>query len=123
MASSTIEPTQKIDKALLTLAETLANKFDIAIGQLAGSSSIDLRIFFTMAHGYITRSIAKCADLFNNANAIMRLNERFATQYLKAIGGKPHTGWVRVFEKSYGRSVPEPTTSFAAAYRKIIVRR
>ena len=47
---------------------------------LASSDSIDLRIFFTMAHGYITRRVFQCAKLFTNPNSLMHLNECFATR-------------------------------------------
>jgi hypothetical protein len=87
----------KIDLALLNRTRDLARQFDAAIARLAGTPSIDLRIFFTMAHGYITARIAQCVELFNNPNALMRLNECFATEYLRAINGKPHADWIRAF--------------------------
>jgi hypothetical protein len=87
----------EVDQNLLVRTQQLSRQFDVAIAKLASSASIDLRIFFTMAHGYITGRIAKCVDLFTNPNALMRLNECFATEYLKAINGKPHVDWMRAF--------------------------
>ena len=87
----------QIDQTLLTRTQDLALQFDRAIVRLASATSVDLRIFFTMAHGYITNGIAQCVELFANPNALMRLNDCFATEYLKAINGKPHADWIRAF--------------------------
>ena len=87
----------EIDKKLLARTQDLARQFDLAIAKLADSSSIDLRIFFTMAHGYITDRIAQCASLFDSPNALMRLNDSFATEYLRALNGHPHADWSRAF--------------------------
>jgi hypothetical protein len=57
-----------------------------------------------MAHGYITGRIARCVGLFNNPNAIMRLNDCFASEYLKAVNGAPHTDWERAFRVCRGDS-------------------
>jgi hypothetical protein len=86
-----------VDPQLLARTKSLANLFDHAIVDLASSSSLDLRIFFTMAHGYITKRIGENIDLFAQPNALMRLNDNFATTYLNALGGAPHTDWQRAF--------------------------
>jgi hypothetical protein len=87
----------QIDGALLARTKELDRLFDRAIVKLAGDSALDLRIFFTMAHGYITANIARCIGLFNNPNALMRLNDCFASEYLKAVNGAPHNDWNRAF--------------------------
>lgn len=87
----------QIDRNLLARTQELARQFDLAIARLASAASIDLRIFFTMAHGYITDRIAQSVELFANPNALMRLNDCFATEYLKAINGQPHADWQRAF--------------------------
>jgi hypothetical protein len=87
-----------IDRELLDRTLYLDAQFQKAIAKLANSSdSADLRIFFTMAHGYITGKIGKHIDLFANPNALMRLNDSFATTYLNALDGKPHDGWQKAF--------------------------
>jgi hypothetical protein len=87
----------QIDRTLLARTEELERKFDLAIAKLANTSALDLRIFFTMAHGYITGRIAQCVELFCNPNALMRLNDYFASEYLRAINGAPHADWNRAF--------------------------
>lgn len=86
-----------IDPRLLKRTQELDSQFDLAIARLASSETIDLRIFFTMAHGYITARIAECVRLFSNPNAIMRLNDSFASEYLRAVNGAPHADWLRAF--------------------------
>ena len=88
-----------IDKKLVKRTEDLKEQFDKAIVKLAHSSSLDLRIFFTMAHGYITGKIGQHVELFAKPNALMRLNDEFATTYLRAINGVPHAHWKRAFER------------------------
>jgi hypothetical protein len=85
-----------IDRKLLDRTESLERQFDQAIAKLA-NSSLDLRIFFTMAHGYITGKIGQHIELFANPNALMRLNDSFATTYLNAINGAAHHDWQRAF--------------------------
>lgn len=89
--------TLPFDAQLLKRTEELDAQFDRAIAKLATGPAIDLRIFFTMAHGYITGRIAECVRLFTNPNAIMRLNDSFASEYLKAVNGAPHLDWQRAF--------------------------
>jgi hypothetical protein len=86
-----------IDRTLLDRTKQLDTLFDRAIANLASSSVVDLRIFFTMAHGYITRRIGENIELFTNPNPLMRLNDSFATTYLQAIDGAPHNDWQRAF--------------------------
>ncbi len=86
-----------IDQTLLTRTKQLDTLFDRAIGRLAAGPVVDLRIFFTMAHGFITRQIGKHIDLFASPNPLMRLNDSFATTYLKALDGAPHNDWQRAF--------------------------
>jgi hypothetical protein len=75
--------------------------FDHVAANLA-APPVDLRCFFTFAHGFITKSIAKHIDLFANPNALMRLNDCFATTYLDAINGTPHDDWQRAFRVCKG---------------------
>lgn len=84
------------DRTLLDRTKSLERQFDYAIAKLA-DSSLDLRIFFTMAHGYITGKIARHIELFTNPNALMRLNDSFATTYLNALNGGAHNDWQRAF--------------------------
>jgi hypothetical protein len=86
----------EIDQQLLARTKSLGDSFDAVARKLAGPP-VDLRIFFTFAHGYITKKIAKHIGLFNNPNALMRLNDSFATTYLNALNGAPHDGWQRAF--------------------------
>ena len=86
-----------VDPKLLARTNALDRQFQGAIVKLA-SSGLDLRLFFTMAHGYITAKIAKHIDLFNNPNALMRLNDSFATTFLRALDGAPHSDWQRAFK-------------------------
>jgi hypothetical protein len=90
-------PMASIDPALLSRTNQLQNLFDSTIAKLANASTIDLRLFFTMAHAYITTKIGKHVQLFSNPNSLMRLNDSFSTTYLKALGGAPHDGWQRAF--------------------------
>lgn len=85
-----------IDPALVSRTKSLGEQFDRAVATLGGPP-IDLRVFFTLAHGYITKNIAKNIDLFANPNALMRLNDSFASTYLAAINGAPHSDWQRAF--------------------------
>jgi hypothetical protein len=57
----------------------------------------DLRLFFTLSHGYITKKIYKHIDLFNNPNSLMKLNDSFATAFLAAINGNPSGQWFSAF--------------------------
>jgi len=50
-----------------------------------------------MAHGYITGKIGQNIELFANPNALMRLNDSFATTYLRALNGAAHLDWQRAF--------------------------
>jgi len=77
-----------IDQSLLDRTNALGTQFDRAATNLI-APPVDLRCFFTFAHGYITKNIAKYIDLFINPNALMRLNDCFATTYLNAINGSP----------------------------------
>jgi hypothetical protein len=86
-----------VDKNLLAETLQLGDKFDMALARLASGPDLDLRMFFTMAHGYITKKIGKHINLFNNPNALMRLNKAFATTYLSAVAGSPHHDWQRAF--------------------------
>jgi hypothetical protein len=85
-----------VDKTLLERTNLLGGMFDAATAKLTGPP-VDLRFFFTVAHGFITKSIAKHIDLFANPNALMRLNDSFASTYLTAINGHPHQGWQKAF--------------------------
>src|ERR1700730_9739917 len=85
------------DPTLLARTKTLDNQFNKAIVRLA-DSALDLRLFFTMAHGYITAKIAENIGLFNSPNSLMRLNDSFATTFLKALDGAPHNDWQRAFK-------------------------
>jgi hypothetical protein len=85
-----------IDRKLLDRTRILESQFYQAIGRLA-NSSLDLRIFFTMAHGYITGRIGQHIDLFANPNALMRLNDSFTTTYLSALNGMAHSDWQKAF--------------------------
>jgi hypothetical protein len=89
------------DQSLLDRTNALGSSFDAAAMRLA-SPPIDLRCFFTFAHGFITKNIAKYVDLFTNPNALMRLNDCFATTYLNAINGSPHNDWQRAFRVCKG---------------------
>jgi hypothetical protein len=93
-----------IDPHLLARTKSLENQFDTAIGRLGSNSELDLRIFFTMAHGYITGKIGRHVELFTNPNALMRLNESFATAYLHALNGVAHGPWARAFSICKGES-------------------
>jgi hypothetical protein len=86
-----------IDANLVSRTRFLRDQFDRAIVKLAGAAQVDLRIFFTMAHGYITGKIAKYPQLFASPNPLMRLNDAFASTYLKALEGAPHEDWKRAF--------------------------
>lgn len=90
-----------IDAALLARTKALGSMFDAAAGKLQGPP-IDLRVYFTWAHSYITKEIAKHIDLFANPNALMRLNDCFATTFLTAINGSPHSDWQRAFKVCKG---------------------
>lgn len=79
----------------------LGDMFDAAAARLAGPP-VDLRIFFTLAHGYITKKIGKHIALFAKPNALMRLNDSFASTYLSAVNGSPHDGWQRAFRVCKG---------------------
>lgn len=86
-----------IDQTLLARTKQLDTLFERAIARLAAGPTVDLRIFFTMAHGFITRQIGNHIDLFSSPNPLMRLNDSFATTYLKALDGSPHSDWQRAF--------------------------
>lgn len=90
-----------IDRALLNRTRMLGTLFDGAVARLAGPP-IDLRVFFTLAHGFITKKIAEHIDLFASPNTLMRLNDSFATTYLGAINGAPHHDWQRAFKVCKG---------------------
>ncbi|MFL9995058.1 hypothetical protein PQR34_00490 [Paraburkholderia sediminicola] len=85
-----------IDQALLDRTKFLGSQFDAMVLKLAGPP-LDLRVFFTLAHGFITKKIAQHIDLFSNPSALMRLNDCFATTYLTAINGSPHNDWEKAF--------------------------
>ena len=87
-----------VDGVLLARTNSLAKQFDLAISNLASGSALDLRIFFTMAHGYITRKIGTHIDLFNSPNPLMQLNDSVATTYLNALKGAAHADWKRAFK-------------------------
>jgi hypothetical protein len=89
------------DQTLLDRTNELSRQFDAAVAKLKGPP-VDLRVFFTLAHGYITRKIARHIDLFANPDALMRLNDSFASTYLKAINGGPHPDWQRAFKVCKG---------------------
>jgi hypothetical protein len=84
------------DESLLKRTDELITMFDLAINKLKKDD--DLRLFFTYAHGYITKKIRKHIDLFAAPNPLMRLNDSFASTYLNAINGTPHTGWQDAFK-------------------------
>jgi hypothetical protein len=86
----------RVDQQLLSRTIDLSAQFDHAIANLA-NATLDLRIFFTVAHKYITSKIARHVELFFNPNELMRLNDCFATTYLAAIKGHPHHDWERAF--------------------------
>jgi hypothetical protein len=90
-----------IDQTLLDRTNALSTMFDNVARDLA-APPVDLRCFFTYAHGFITRNIAKHIDLFTNPNALMRLNDCFASTYLDAINGSPHHDWQRAFRVCKG---------------------
>jgi hypothetical protein len=90
-----------IDQSLVARTNALVNRFNVAIARLAGPP-VDLRVFFTFAHCYITKKIAQHIDLFANPNSLMRLNEIFATTYLNAIEGAPHADWQKAFNVCRG---------------------
>src|SRR5690349_4995549 len=89
---------EAIDRTLLNRTNELDISFNKAIAKLASAPEVDMRLFFTMAHGYITNKIAENIALFSGPNALMRLNDEFATTYLNAINGKPHVGWQKAFK-------------------------
>jgi len=86
-----------IDPQLLERTKTLGVMFDGLANSLVGPPT-DLRIFFTFAHGYITKKIGKHIGLFSNPNALMRLNDSFASTYLAAMNGAPHADWQKAFK-------------------------
>ena len=86
-----------VDQKLLARTKSLKTEFDLAAAKLAWGSTLDLRIFFTISHGYITGKIGQHIELFANPNALMRLNDSFATAYLDALKGAPHNDWKRAF--------------------------
>lgn len=89
-----------IDQKLLDRTDALVSMFDAAIMSL--SNPLDLRIFFTFAHSYITRKIRKHIALFSAPNPLLQLNDNFATTFLKAINGAPDVGWQRAFRVCSG---------------------
>ena len=58
----------------------------------------DLRWFFAYAHGQITRQINANLSLFQDPNALLRLNIHFAEEFVRAIDGQPHDLWKRAFK-------------------------
>jgi hypothetical protein len=99
--------------------------FDPLATRFAGPPP-DLRIFFTFAHGYITKKIGRHVELFANPNALMRLNDSFATTYLNAMNGAPHNDWQRAFRVCRGEedavrsSVPLPMNPAGRVWRMFI---
>lgn len=91
-----------VEQSLLNQTDGLIKRFDAAIAIL--KSAGDIRVFFTFAHAYITKKIRKHIGLFAAPNALLRLNESFATTFLQAIEGAPHTGWQRAFRVCSGLS-------------------
>jgi hypothetical protein len=89
-----------IDQQLLDRTDALVRMFDAAIMSL--SDPLDLRIFFTFAHSYITRKIRKHIGLFSAPNPLLKLNDSFATTFLKAVNGTPEAGWQRAFRVCSG---------------------
>jgi hypothetical protein len=87
---------ETIDGKLLARTKEIDVAFKTVAGRLAAAG--DPRLFFTHAHGYITGKIAKHIKLFSKPNALMRLNDSFATVYLRAINGNPHPGWMEAFK-------------------------
>jgi hypothetical protein len=102
-----------VDSALLKQTSALVNRFDAAIARLTYTSlkSVatghkgDLRLLFTHAHAYITRSIRKHIGLFAAPNPLMRLNALFATTFLNALEGAPDAAWQYVFKVCAGAGV------------------
>jgi hypothetical protein len=94
-----------IDPGLLQRTKDLGGQFDAAATRLMVTH--DLRIFFTFAHGYITKKIGKHIGLFAAPNPLMRLNDMFATTFLAAINGAPHEGWERAFKVCAGLAKAE----------------
>jgi hypothetical protein len=90
-----------IDSKLLATTQDLGRQFDEAAKRLAGPP-VDLRIFFTFAHGFITKKIGKHIDLFRAPNPLMRLNESFATTYLANLRGPPNANWEKAFKVCRG---------------------
>ncbi len=57
----------------------------------------DYRWFFALAHGEITREMNLNITKFQQPNAIMRLNQNFAWEFIRALNGQPHEQWRRAF--------------------------
>jgi hypothetical protein len=104
-----------IDQALLDRTKLLCSQFDSAVSKLSGPP-LDLRVFFTLAHRYITKKILKHIDFFANPNALMRLNDCFASTYLKAINGEPHADWQKAFQVCNGERAAVRSGFIAAIF-------
>jgi hypothetical protein len=58
----------------------------------------DLRWFFTRAHGEITRLINnENLSEFQRPDALLRLNNHFAEEFIRALWGEPHEQWRAAF--------------------------
>jgi hypothetical protein len=88
-------------KELLAETEDLIRRFDANVNRLQ-MPAVDPRVFFTIAHGYITKCIYANIDLFEAPDPLLRLNKDFATTFLRAIEGNPHDGWKRAFKVCSG---------------------
>ncbi len=86
---------------LINETQILIGRFDRNIARLQ-QRPVDLRVFFTIAHAYITKCIFRNIDLFTAPDPLMRLNRDFATTFLNAIEGQPHPGWQRAFKVCSG---------------------
>ncbi len=66
----------------------------------------DLRWFFAFAHGQITKQINANLTMFQDPNALLRLNIHFAEEFVRALDGQPHDLWKRAFRvcASLGRN-------------------
>ena len=93
-----------VDTTLLGRTQYLSAQFESVAQRLR--QTVDTRVFFVYAHGYITRKIGEHIDLFTKPNPLMRLNDQFATTFLAAINGAPHDGWQKAFRVCAGVDTP-----------------
>jgi len=90
------------DKKLLAETYELGFQFDQAAKTLAGPP-VDLRIFFTFAHGFITKKSPKHIDLLRSPKARNGRYNHFAWTYLSNLSGHPNASWEKAFKVCSGQ--------------------